>query len=145
MHLFALLLLERHDLVVDLDRAQRLQIEAGAAAGAAVDDAGNRRAVLGLDDEHVAAVAVADDLILQILRGVLAAQIRFERRAQARPLLAQLRAQPRQLRAGGVVDLAGRVDLAADVGDLGLERSAVFGDRLQRGEGPADAPDRSRT
>ena len=48
-------------------------------------------AMLGLDDEHVAAVAVADDLVLQIARGVLAAQIRFERRSQPRPLLPQLR------------------------------------------------------
>ena len=43
VHLFALLLLERDDLVVDLDRAERLEIEARAAARAAVDDAGNRR------------------------------------------------------------------------------------------------------
>ena len=41
-------------------------------------------AVLGLDDEHVAAVAVGDDLVLQVLRGVLAAQERLERAAQPR-------------------------------------------------------------
>ncbi len=98
--------------------------------------------MLGLDDEHVAAVAIADDLILQISRRVLAAQIRFERRAQPRSLLAQLRAQARQLGAGVVVHFARRVDLAAHVGDLVLERSAVFGERLQRGEGAADAADR---
>ena len=46
-------------------------------------------AVLGLDDEHVAAVPLGDDLILQILRGFLAAQIRLERAAEARPLLPQ--------------------------------------------------------
>jgi hypothetical protein len=57
---------ERDDLVVDLDGAERLEVEAGTAARTAVDDARNRRAMLGLDDEHVAAVAVADDLILQI-------------------------------------------------------------------------------
>ena len=40
------LLLERDDVVVDLDRAERLEIEAGPARGTAVDDAGDRRAVL---------------------------------------------------------------------------------------------------
>ena len=85
-------------------------------------------AMLGLDDEHVAAVAIADDLILQVARRVLAAQIRLERRAQPRALLAQLRAQARQLGAGVVVDLAGRIDLAAHFGDLVLERSAALRD-----------------
>ena len=119
MHLFALLLLERHDLVVDLDRAERLEIEAGAAAGAAVNDAGNRRAMLGLDDEHVAAVAVADDLILQIARGVLAAQIRFERRSQTRPLLAQLRAQIRD--SSGLA-----LSLTSPDGSILLRTSAIW-------------------
>ena len=50
---------------------------------------GMRAAVLGLDEEHVAAVPLGDDLILQILRGVLAAQVRLERAAQPRALLAE--------------------------------------------------------
>ena len=37
-----LLLLERDDVVVDLDRAERLEEQARAARGAAVHDAGNR-------------------------------------------------------------------------------------------------------
>ena len=37
-----LLLLERDDVVVDLDGVERLEIQAGAAGGGAVDDAGNR-------------------------------------------------------------------------------------------------------
>ena len=36
-----------------------------------------------LHDEHVAAVALGDDLILQVLRRVLAAQVRLERRCAA--------------------------------------------------------------
>ena len=120
--LLGFLLLERDDVVVDLDGAERLEKQAGAAGRAAVDDAGNRRAVLGAHDQHVAAVAIGDDLLLQVLRGVLAAQVRLERAAQPRPLLAQPIANALQLRARVVDDLAGRVDLAADVGDLALER-----------------------
>ena len=107
-----LLLLERDDVVVDLDRAQRLEEQARAAGRAAVHDAGDRGAVLGADDEHVAAVAIGDDLLLQVLRRVLAAQVRLERAAQARALLAQAVAQALQLRARIVDDLAGGVDLA---------------------------------
>ena len=62
-----LLLLERDDVVVDLDGAERLEEQARAARGGAVHDAGDARAVLGLDDEHVPAVAFGDDLLLQIL------------------------------------------------------------------------------
>src|SRR5687767_10516515 len=122
VHLFALLLLERYDLVVDLDCAERFEIEARAAARTAVDDAGDRRAMLRLDDEHIASVAVADDLVLQIARRVLAAKVRFERRAQPRALLPQLRAQSRQLGARVVVHLARRIDLASYLADLVLER-----------------------
>ena len=91
-------------------------------------------AVLGADDQHVAAVAVGDDLLLQILRRVLAAQIRLERAAQPRPLLAQPIAQAPQLRARIVHDLAAGIDLAADVGDLALERRGAVGDGAQDAE-----------
>ena len=64
-----------------------------------------------LHDQHVAAVALGDDLILQVLRGVLAAQVRLERAAQPRPLLAQPVADALQLRARVVDHLAGRVDV----------------------------------
>ena len=79
-------------------------------------------AMLGADDEHVAAVAIGDDLLLQVLRRVLAAQVGLERAAQPRALLAQPIADAPQLRARIVHDLAGGIDLAADVGDLRLER-----------------------
>ncbi len=129
--LLGFLLLERDDVVVDLDRAERLEKQARAAARAAVDDARNRGAVLGADDQHVAAVAVGDDLLLQVLRGVLAAQVRFERPAQPRPLLAQPIADASQLRARVVHHLAARVDLAADVGDLALEGGRPVRDRAE--------------
>ena len=58
-----------------------------------MDDAGYRCAMLGLDDQHVAAIAIAHDLILEISRRILSAKIRFERRPQARALFAQLRAR----------------------------------------------------
>ena len=45
--LFGFLLLERDDLVVDFDRAERLEEQGGAARRAAVDDARDRAAVLG--------------------------------------------------------------------------------------------------
>ena len=62
--LFLLLLLERDDVVVDFDRAQRLEKQARAAARTPVHDAGNGGAMLGADDEHVAAVPIGDDLLL---------------------------------------------------------------------------------
>ena len=107
-----LLLLERDDVVVDLDGAQRLEKQAGAARRRAVDDAGNVAAVLRSDDEHVAAVAFGDDLILEVLRRVLAAEVRLERAAQAGALLPQPIANGFQLRTRVVDDFARRVDLA---------------------------------
>ena len=102
------LLLERDDVVVDFDGAERLEKEAGAAARTAVHDSGNRGAVFGSHDQHVASVAIGDDLLLQVFRRVLAAQIRFERAAQPRALLAQPIPQAPQLRARVVHHLAGR-------------------------------------
>ncbi len=131
---FLLLLLERHDVVVDFDRAQRLEEQARAARGAAMDDAGDRRAVFRADDEYVAAVAVGDDLLLQVLRGVLAAQVRLERAAQARPLFPESIAEALQLGTGVVRHLARGVDLATDVGDLALERRGPFDHRAEQRE-----------
>ena len=67
-----LLVLERHDVVVQLHRRHRLDEQARAGAGAAVDDAGELAAVLGLQEEHVAIVARGDELVLQEPLGVLA-------------------------------------------------------------------------
>ena len=94
-------------------------------------------AVLGPDDEHVAAVAIGDDLLLQVLRRVLAAQVRLERSAQPRALLAQPVPDAPQLRTRVVHHLARRIDLAADVGDLALERR---GARRRSRAGAGTAP-----
>ncbi len=120
--LLLLLLFDRDDVVVDLDGAERLEEETGAARRGAVHDAGNRRAVLGPHDQHEAAVALGDDLILQVLRRLAAAQVRLERAAQPRSLLAQAVAQRPERRAGIVDDVARRVDGLADPGRLGPER-----------------------
>ena len=135
-----LLLLERDDVVVDLDRAERLEEEARAAAGAAMDDARNRRPVLGSHDEDVPAVAIGHDLLLQVFGRVLAAQIRLERAAQPRALLPQPIAHAAQLRARIVDDLAPGVDLAADVGDLRFEGGGGVGNRAQNRTGAPGAP-----
>ena len=136
--LLGLLLLERDDVVVDLDRAERLEEQAGAAAGAPVHDSRNRGAMLAADDEHVPAVAIRDDLLLQVLRGVPAAKVGFERPAQPRPLLAKTIAQVRQFRTGIVDDVERRADLAPDIADLGLERRRGLGDRREQGKAAPD-------
>ena len=111
--LLGLLLLERDDVVVDLDRAERLEKQAGAARRGAVHDAGNAAPMLGLHDEHVAAVALGDDLVLQVLRGVLAAQVGLERAAQPASAAGAAVPDDPQLRAGVIDDIARRVDLVA--------------------------------
>ena len=63
---------------------QRLQIEAGAGRRARVDQAGDGVAVFRLHDHHVAALAVGDDLLLQVAGGVAAAQEALERRPRRR-------------------------------------------------------------
>jgi hypothetical protein len=104
-------LLERDDVVVDFDGAERLEIDAGAARRGAVHDARNVAAMLGADDEHVASVSFGDDLILQILRGVAPAGM-TRASLSAAALLAQSIANRPQLRARIVHHLAGRIDLA---------------------------------
>ena len=131
--LLGLLLLERDDVVVDLDRAERLEKQARAARRRAVHDAGNAAAMLGLDDEHVAAVPLGDDLILQVLRRVLAAQVRLERAAQPRPLLAQPLAN--QPAAPGSRDRRPRPtgrSSRATCADLALERRGAAAGRLEQ-------------
>jgi hypothetical protein len=135
------LLFERDDVVVDFDRAERLEKQTGAAGRRAVDDAGDAGAVLGLDHQDVAAVALGDDLILQVLRRVLAAQVRLERAAQPRPLLAQALADDLQLGAGVVDDLARRVDLLARVRGLVLERRRAAAGGLEQRIGARRAAD----
>ena len=98
-------------------------------------------AMLGLHDQHVAAVALGDDLVLQILRRLLPAQIRLERAAQTRPLLAQPVANHLQLRARVVDHLARRVDLVAHLRDFALERRGAAAGRSSSGNDPARPAD----
>jgi len=99
-----------------------------------VHDAGNAAAVLGLDDEHVAAVPLGDHLLLQVFRRLLAAEVRLERGAQPRSLFPQAVAQQFQLRARIVDDVAGRVDLGADLRHLVPERLRASAGRVEKGE-----------
>jgi len=130
------LLLQRHDLVVDVHRAEGLEVEARAARRAAVNDPGDGRPVLGADDQHVAAVAVGDDLVLQVAGGVAPPEVRLERAAQAGPLAAQAVTDRSQLGARVVGHLAARVDLLADLRCLGLERGSLLDQAPEQGEGP---------
>ena len=98
--------------------------------------------MLALDHQHVPAVALGDDLILEILRRVLAAQIRLERAAQPRALLAQALADHFQLRARVVEHIAGRIDLVARLGDLALERRRSRARLVEQRKGRGDRPDR---
>ena len=118
---FGFLLFELDDLVVDLNRLHRLDEQARAAGRSAVDDAGNRAAMFGAHHQDVAAVAIRDDLLLQILRRLPSAQKRVERGAQARFLLTQPLADGGERGTGVVGNLSGRVDLPAHVGNLALE------------------------
>ena len=120
--LLHLLLFERDDVVVDLDGLEWFDEQAGAAGRAAVDDARDRRSMLGADHQHVTAVAIGDDLFLEILRCLAAAQKRIERRSQALFLPAQAVANLRERRARVVGDVTGWFDLAANVGNLAGER-----------------------
>ena len=87
--------------------------------------------MLGAHHQDVAAVAVGDDLILQVLRGVAAAQKPIERCPQLRPLPAQPLANARQRRRRVVHDVAAGIDLPPDVGDLALERRHLLDERAQ--------------
>src|SRR5687768_15818722 len=106
MNFLFLLLLERDDVVVDVDGAEGLEVKAGAGSRTAVNDAGNGRSVFGAHNEYVSSVAVGDDLLLQIFGGVFAAEIRLERATQPGPLFPQPFAEALQLRTRIVYDFA---------------------------------------
>ena len=67
---------------------------------------GMRRPVLGADQQDVAAVAVGDDLFLQVLGRVARPQVALERAPQPRPLLPQPVADRAERRAGVVEHVA---------------------------------------
>ena len=86
---------------------------------------GHVAAMLGAHHQHVAAVALGDDLLLQILRRVLAAHELIERRAQPLPLLPEPSRIAPQRGAGVVEHLARRIDRMPDGGDLACLKLAT--------------------
>ena len=142
MYFFGLLLLEGDDVVVDLDSLQRLEKHTGARCRHAVDDARDGRAVFGSDDQHVAAVAVGDDLLLQVLGRVTAAQKRLQCVSQPCALFPKAPADVAERRAGLVYHIARRRDLSSDVGDLLFERRRSIGDGAQQRERGTELRDR---
>ena len=139
--LFYLLLFQRNDLVVDLDGLERLDEQARAAGRAAMNDSGNRRSMFGANHQHMTAVAIGDDLLLEIFRGLAAAQERVERRTKALLLPAQAIANLRERGARVVRDISRRLDLPADVGDLAGERRYridLLAEDRKRGAHPSD-------
>ena len=98
--------LQLDDVVVELDRGQRLDEQARARARAAVDDARQLPLLLGLQQQHVAVVARGDDAVLQQALALGAAQVAFH---HARQLGAQPHERAPQLgepRRGVVAELA---------------------------------------
>jgi hypothetical protein len=71
-----------------------------------MDDAGDGVPMLGAHDDDVPAVPVADDLILQVFRGVSSAHEAVKRRTQLRALSPQSVADVAERGAGVVVDVA---------------------------------------
>ena len=143
-HLLGFLLLERDDVVVDLNGAERFEEQARAAPRAAVHDAGYCRAVFRTHHQHVPAVAIRDDLLLKVLRGVFPAQVRLQRSPQPRLLLAQPIPNAPQLGAGVVHDLAGRIDLPTDIREFALERRRRLRHGAQDRKRCAGAPNAGR-
>ncbi len=80
-----LFVLQGDDVVVQLDRGQRLHEEARPRTRAAVDDARDLAAVLGLEEKHVAVVAGGDELVLQEAVRLLAAQERLHHARELGP------------------------------------------------------------
>ena len=79
-----------------------------------------------------AAVALRDDLILEVFRGVLSTEERLERAAQPCPLLPQAIANAFQLGARVVGDLARRIDLVADLRSFASKRRRAGACRLEQ-------------
>ena len=108
---------------------------------AAVHDARDRVAMFGAHDDHVPAVAVGDDLVLQVLR---VSRPRVRPSSVERSFARCRRSASRMSRSAGLassLDVAGRQDRAPDRGDLAGERRRAARDRGERGKPP---PSRSR-
>ena len=122
MDLLAFLLLQGHDVVVDLDGAERLEEQTGSAAGAAVHDAGDGGAMLRPNHQDEPSGSFGHHPFLQVLGRVPPAQVRLERAAQPVALSTQPIPQRAQPGAGVVDHLALGIDGRANGVDLLLER-----------------------
>ena len=130
--LFLLALDERDDVVVELDRrhaARRTGSRRSPTLPCTMP--GTDFAMLGAHDDDVAAVAIGDDLILQVLRRVAPLRQRLERRSQLRALAAERLADVAQRRAGGVRDLAAAAR-RADRGVSGSNEAARIAIRCSK-------------
>ena len=99
---------------------------------------GNRVAMLGAHHDHVAPVAIGDDLILKVLGRITAASEGIELRSQSRPLASKPFADVFQRGTGGIGDVTGRLDRATDRTDLCGERRHAVADRRQPAAGAVD-------
>ncbi len=139
-HLAALLVLQGDDVVVQLDRGQRLHEQAGPRAGRAVDDPGELAAMLRLQEQHVAVVAGGDELVLKHAVGVLPAQEALhharELRLQAQEAAAHLQ-EPRR----GVVRHLPRADDGLADGPGHRAQVADAGGQVAEPWGPLRRPD----
>ena len=99
-----------------------------------MNDAGDGMAMFGADHQHLAAVAVGDDLFLQVLRRLASPDERIQCCPQSRLLLPEPFADRGKRGAGVVGHFAGGLDLAADLGDLALEGGDRFDERREQRE-----------
>ena len=135
-----LLVLQRDDVVVELDGGQGLDEEARARAGAAVDDPRQLALLLRLEQQNVAVVAHRDDPVLQQPLRVAAAQVPFHHGRELRLQAQERPAHVGELRRRVVRHLARGQQRATHGGrDVGR----VLGFRRQPGEagcvlGPGD-------
>jgi hypothetical protein len=106
-----------------------------------MNDSRDRRAMFGPNHQHMTTVAIRNDLLLEIFRGLPAAQERVERRTKALLLAAQAIANLRESGAGVVRDISRWLDLAADVRDLAGKRGYgidLLAEDRKRGAHPSD-------
>jgi hypothetical protein len=117
--------------VAELDRDHRLDEQRRAAAGRVVDDALDPGPRLGLDRDHVAAVAERDDRLLE-----RAAQLRAHERVEPPPQPVvrdtNRRPQPAEARRRGVEQLADRVEAAGERRADGRQRMELAGERVEQ-------------
>ena len=138
-----LLVLQRHDVVVELHGGERLDEQARPGARAAVDDPGQLALVVGLQEKDVPVVPGRDDPVLKQPLGLPGVKVPLHHGGELGPQAGQGAPGLGELRRGVVRHLSGGPDRLADRrGDL----RGVPGRRGQAREqrcvvGPADGTD----